>query len=78
MQKLQNHYRQFYQPLLQMLFQQLPSVAVHVTTPSLLDFSNPVTTVSPTFTNPSFLKGLPIVADESESSTEAAPEDKNI
>ena len=33
-------------------------------------------TVSPTFINPSFLKGLPIVAELSESSTLAAPEER--
>jgi hypothetical protein len=52
----------------------VPSDAVHVTTPSLAVRVNPVTTVSPTFMNPSFLKGLPIVAELNESSTEAAPD----
>ena len=47
----------------------VPSEAVHVTTPSLLVCVNPVITVSPTFINPSFLKGLPIVAALRASST---------
>ena len=56
----------------------VPSVAVHVITPSLLVCSNPVITVSPTFIKPSFLKGLPIVAELNESSTEAAPEERTF
>ena len=51
----------------------VPSLAVHVTTPSSAVWVNPVTTVSPTLMNPSFLKGLPIVAVVKSSSAVAAP-----
>ena len=57
----------------------VPSLAVHVTIPpSPAVWVNPVTTVSPTLINPSFLYGLPIVASLSESSTWAAPEERAL
>ena len=54
----------------------VPSSAVHVTTPSSVVWVNPVTTVSPTLMNPSFLKGLPIVAEVKSSSAVADPEER--